>query len=131
MITARYSLKNFFIKGAIFVFRGRNERCLIRPVDKYSLTPKTWCQVASMHDDRGEFCVCPFNDKIFLFGGRTNSITRSFCLQLDTNDYSWKEVSRMNEARSNSACAVYEERIVVCGGFNFDQPRLKTVECHT
>lgn len=43
--------------------------------------------------------------------GRTNS-----GLHFDKNNYSWKELVKMNEARSSAACAVFEERVVVSGG---------------
>ena len=32
------------------------------------------------------------------------------------SDYSLKEVAKMNEARSNAACVVFEEKILVSGG---------------
>ena len=39
-------------------------------------------------------------------------------------------MSRINEARSNSACAVFDEIIVVCGRSNEYQSRLKSVESY-
>ena len=87
------------------------------------------------------FCACAFMDKVFIIGGyyfvrddnelyepefdATNS-----CLQYDTKDNTWKEVVGMNEARRNTACAVFEGNIVVSGGIDNNYIDLKTVESY-
>ena len=86
-----------------------------------------------MNDDREYFCACAFIDKIFLFGGDTKGDITNSCLQFDTSDYSWKEVSKMKEARSYAACAVFEEiveKYVVSGGYNSNGEILKSVESY-
>merc|ERR1712240_747026 len=69
-------------------------------------------------------------DKIFIFGGFGIKSRLSSCLQFDTSDFSWKGVSGMKEVRSHAACAVFEERIVVCGGGNVANGKLKSVESY-
>ena len=125
MITGRYDHKVVYLKGDIYVFCGR-----IKSVDKYSLTSKKWSQVAEMYDNRKFFCACPFMDKIFIIGGNKDGVKTSSCLQFDTIDYSWKEVAKVNEARSNAACAVFEGRIVVSGGWNNNWNVLSSVESY-
>ena len=57
-------------------------------------------------------------DKIFNFGGfgRAN---QDFCLEFDTKSCRWKKIARMVHYRYCAACAVFEDRIVVCGGYGF------------
>ena len=43
-------------------------------------------------------------------------------------DCSWKEVAEMSVSRFNASCAVFEGKIVVCGGF--DNETLNTVETY-
>ena len=83
-----------------------------------------------MKDNRDYFCACAFIDKIFIIGGEIDevrTITNS-CFQFDTSDYNLKEVANMNEARSIAACIVYDERIVVSGGYNINGEVLSSVE---
>ena len=131
MITGRVFLKVVYVKGDLYVFGGRDSKLnRIVSVDKYSLTTKTWCQIAEMYDSRIDYCVCAFMDKIFFIGGNKDGVQINFCLQFDTYDYSWKEVSGINKERSCAACAVYEERIVVSGGLENDFRTLNTVESY-
>ena len=120
-----------YVKGDLFVFGGCdiNSR-RVMSVEKYSLTSKTWSKVAEMYDSRIVFCVCSFMDKIFVIGGDKDRIPINSCLQFDTSNYSWNEVSRMNKVRSHAACAVFEDRIVVSGGLNSNYNSLSTVESY-
>ena len=45
----------------------------------------------------------------------------------NTINKTWKKFARMNEFRDNASCVVFEGRIVVSGGFNNIDGRLKTV----
>ena len=58
-----------------------------------------------MHDYRVNFCTCTFIDKMFVIRGCDNENNNNWCLQLDTSDCSRTEVARMNEVRSDAACA--------------------------
>ena len=135
MKTVRKYQKLVHVKGDLYVFGGQVGKFnWIKSVDKFSLTSNTWSQVAEMYDDRKGFCTCAFMDKIFLFGGGDkgdkNRVATNSCLQFDTSDYSWNEVSGMNNARWGAACAVYEERIVVSGGSDNNYNTLNTVESY-
>ena len=78
-----------------------------------------------MCEDRIIFCKCAFMDKVFILGGCNDRASTFSCLQFATSNNSWKEVVRMNEARSR---AVFEERIVVSGGIGNNNNVLKIVE---
>ena len=129
MKTERISAKVVYLKGDVYVFCGWNiNNNWMKSIEKYSLSSKTWNQVAEMNDDREYFCLCAFMDKIFVFGGNEVGGRTSSCLHFDTSDYSLKEVSKMNEARSNAACAVFEEKIIVSGGLDDNYNFLNSVE---
>ena len=131
MKTRRYDHKAVYIKGKIYVFGGRNKnRGWIKSIKKYSITCKTWSKAAEMYDDRRAFCVCAFMDKILVIAGNKDGVKTSSCLQFDTIDYSWKEVAKINEARSIAACVVYDERIVVSGGYSNNRNYLNSVESY-
>ena len=131
MMTKRDVSKIVYLKGHIYAFGVLNKyydwtKC----IEKYSISTKTWCQVAEIYDHRRCFCVCSFIDKIFLTGGNKDGFKTNSCLQFNTSDCSWKEVATMNEARSNAACAVFEERIVVSGGWSNKEGVLNSVESY-
>ena len=106
------------------------------PVQKYSAETNSWSEVASIGNGRNGYSVCGFMDKIFIFGGRylhkdNRKTDTNSCLQFNTNDNTWKEVTGMNEARSGSACAVFEGRIVVSGGKSYvDRHDFNSVEVY-
>ena len=132
MKTEREGHKIVYLKGDIYVFGGwnQNNNNLIKSVDKYSLTSKTWSQIAKINDDCISFSLCAFIDKIFVIGGFIDGIRISSCLQFNTSNNVWKIVSKMNEARLSSVCAIFEERIVACGGFSNNVNSLDSVESY-
>ena len=125
MIEERYSFDAVCVKGEAYVFGGVCRDNGKNHVEKYSPSTKTWTNVAKMGCNRWSHCVSAFMDKVFVIGGVIDQkndscslTTTDSCLQFNTEDYSWKEVSSMNERRNRAACAVFEERIVVSGGCN-------------
>ena len=96
--------------------------------EKYTHASKMWSQVAEMHDNRIAFSVCAFMHKVFIFGGDIGGSIINSCLEFDTRDYSWKDVSGMNNARWVAACAVFKDKIVVSGGSDNNYNTLNTVE---
>ena len=131
MIRERSSPKVVCVKGEIYVFGGFSTKNKgITSVDKYSPTSKTWSEVAQMNDNFFGFCICKFLNIIYVFGGITNKVVLDSCLKFDTRDYSLGEVSRMKEARDCAACAVFEERVVVSGGWNNRNTTLSTSESY-
>ena len=128
--TKRIYHKSIYCKGNIFVFGGYNVNGLIVvPVDKYSFITDTWEHVADMTDNRTRFCACAFMHNIFIIGGMPYYNINS-CLTFGTKDNKWKKVQRMNEARIDAACTVFEGRVVVSGGYNGEQDSLNTVEVY-
>ena len=126
MIEERYRSKTVCLKGEIYVFGGYDDNgAWTLSVEKYSSVTRTWNKVADMFDERGGFCACGFVDKVFIIGGRSDSV-----LQFDAKDYGWKEVARMEESRTFAACAVFEDTLVVSGGLDNNPVILNTVESY-
>ena len=132
MLEARSACKAVCLKGEIYVFGGFDKgldanRNWYTSVEKYSPVTKTWIKVTDMPVNRIAYTVCKFMNKIFITGGYDEHSRRdtNSCLKFDTKDNSWEEVAGMKEARAYSACAVFDERIVVSGGHS-----LTTVEAY-
>ena len=92
-----------------------------RHVEKYSPLIGRWEQAARQYDERSGFCAClSLSGEIHLLGGhhetRVGAVATASCLRFDTERSSWAKVSKMKRERSNAACALFNDVIVVCGG---------------
>ena len=140
MIKKSFDHKAVVLKGEVYVLGGFYWEGFINgfpelinkiSVEKYSPATNAWSTIGNMYDDSDHFCACGFMDKIFVIGGYYKNRDIMFsdsCLELDTKTYKWKEVARINQARMNAACAVFEGSIVVCGGEDGHGLGLRTVE---
>ena len=148
MTIARENSKAFCIKGEIYVFGGvdGNGNRIIS-VDKYSPVTNNWQTIGDIYDDRTGFCMCSFINDVYVVGGKRRVVNNdtlvpkyrgrqlrsifkeSSCVKFDTKRKLWKEINRMNEARAEAACAVFEGKVVVSGGYNNDGS-LNTVEAY-
>ena len=97
---------------------------LVKSVEKYSFKENTWQHVADMHHCNHGFCASAFIDQIFVF----SSYFGSSCIKFNTKNNKWKIRTSMNDARWDAACTVFQGRVAVSGGFNFNnQHGLNTV----
>ena len=68
-------------------------------------------------------------NKVYLFGGHDwKSGYLKSCLDFDAKKIRWKEAAKFNEEKSLAACSIFEESIVVSGGYNGQE--LNTVELY-
>ena len=125
------------IKGEVYVFGGYvDSHKPILSVEKYSCSTNTWNNVGSMLDNRELFSVCAFMDKIYVIGGsffdknRLITSVTDACLVFDATYYKWKEIVGMSQARRDAASAVFEEKIVVSGGWDNNRNKLNTVQSY-
>ena len=87
-------------------------------VCKYSSLAKSWKKVTVIYNLRKGFTACAFMDKIYIVGGSDkNKNGYKSCIELDTTDRKHAYTKKMNEGRIEAAVAVFEERLVVAGGF--------------
>ena len=133
----RSSFEAVCSKGEIYVFGGINSsNKLINSVEKYSLSANKWIVVANMVDKRLYFCACSFMDKVYILGGFCNNSyvngfsASSSCLEFNTKQNNFKEISTMNVARKYAACVVFQENIVVSGGMDNLNNFFNTVESY-
>ena len=130
MLEERHHSKAVCLKGEVYVIFGFNKGVRIKSVEKYSPISKKWVIVTDMPDKRQYFCACAFIVNIYLFGGLDDERgVLNYCLKFDAKTLKWKEVAKMNKARSCAACAINEGNIVVSGGIN-NAIGLRTVESY-
>merc|ERR1712240_713114 len=63
-------------------------------------------------------------DEIFVYGGTIDiaynniyySPSSTTCVKFNTKKNEWTDIAKMNEAVRYAACAVYQNKIIVCGG---------------
>ena len=82
-----------------------------------------------MYDDRHLYCVTAFMDSIYVIGSRTHD----YCLSFNTTNQSWRKISETLEPGFNKACAVFQGRVIVSGGFvinNDGNDALRNVEAY-
>ena len=134
-----------FVNGSLYAFHSNacflNEDNLnVLVVEKYEGNADGLWMWAPMDDIvyvYRFFRVCVFMDRIFVMGGLSEAFqaASSEVFALDTGRSEWipsSEISRMKEARAQPACAVFQGRIVVSGGFNLHEPGalLRSVEAY-
>ena len=125
----------FYVKGEVYVFGGYdNDFSFTSSVDKYSPATKTWAKVSSMVGEHTNFCACAFMRKVFIIGGYIDQVRSDCCLQFDTSDCSWKQLSKISSVRIFASCAVFEGKIVMSGGWSSNDENnniyLKSVESY-
>ena len=124
------------LKGEFYVFGSYDHsNNLAESVEKYSPLTNKWNVLTEMFDGREDFCACAFINKIFIIGGCAYNSDRTFgttssCLEFNTKDNNFKEISKMNVARESAACVVFQGNIVVSGGFDANNNELNTVESY-
>ena len=64
-------------------------------------------------------CVLYFNNAVYCVGG-WNSLTNVYRLNLDSPTLEWKEMCSMNKKRRYHGAAVFQNSIVVSGGYDGD-----------
>ena len=62
-------------------------------------------------------CVLYFNNAVYCVGG-WNSLTNVYRLNLDSPTLEWKEMCSMNKKRRHHGAAVFQNSIVVSGGYD-------------
>ena len=119
----RWRCKAIRLKEEIYVFGGIDEKKnVVMTIEKYSPLDNCWSIVTDMYDGRTEYCTCSFMGKIYIIGGYNNGSLLDSCIQFDPNCSSnnkWKTVAKMNQAKQDVACAIFEGKIVLSGGCNF------------
>ena len=127
------------LKGELYAFcyyDDKARRTRLRSFINYSPLRNTWENLDNYSNENiSYYCACSFIDSIFVLGGGYDldddffTITSS-CFEFNVNDKKWKELSMMRDQREHAACAVFNGKIVVSGGYNFTGDHLRSVESY-
>ena len=121
------------VKGELYAFGGLDANDdVIMSIEKYSPATNVWENIAEMCDDRWYFCACSYMSDAYVLAGRLGRVLTNrtnSCARFNIKTGKWTEIARLEEARSNASCAVFEGRVVVSGGFN-DGRDLSSVEAY-
>ena len=127
---ARYYSITVRSKNFVYIFHGfdgSRDRInfalkVVSTVERYNTLTNTCEVVADVKDINNDgniscYSACAFNDRIFLTGGYDDwEAIANYCYELNLNDFSWQEKSRMREAREDPSSCVFEGRIIVTRG---------------
>ena len=127
LVKNRHESKVVHIRGNYYIFCGANSKYgdAVTEVEMYSLHTKA-CKVVADVGDAHEildnfwyYAVCGYTDKIYLLGG-LDEVQLDYCIEFDTNKHSWRHKSSMDEVKEDPAACVFEERIIVTGGKQYE-----------
>ena len=100
-------------------------------IKSYSTFTNEWRDVKRFPGYRFHYSACSFMGKIYILGGtvsRKNKASDCICFDPRTNKF--KQIKCLKENRRQSACAVFEGRIVVSGGQDSTKYSKNTVEVY-
>ena len=150
MLTKRYLHKSAVVGSDIYILGGYDENySWTSSFEMYSIKKKHWKNLSPVHFDQEYYSVCSFMQSIYVIGGyfRTyheeilidnyDNYYKNDCYKYDTKGNKWYQVACLQTKRSNSACTVFEGKVVVTGGFTLNVERslsyheaLKSVESY-
>ena len=118
-VGTRQELKEFLDESFLFL-------------EVYSKKTKTWIHQHIKIDERMFYCIPSFMSKFYFIGGWINSSRKSIssCYTYDINSNTRNKIADLNVARDCAACTVFEGKVVVTGGANYVQGKLKSVEAY-
>ena len=129
----RENFASVCLNDEVYVFGGSEDDLNSISVKKYSPVADEWQPLADLDSvDRSYFSLCAFMNKIYIIAGWVESTERfdSRCIEFDAKSCKWKEVSEMKHARAESASAVFQGRVVACGGMRENNIFLNSVEVY-
>ena len=120
--TERHYSEMLCLRGELYVFGGLDAaRQPITSVERYSPRANAWENVAEMLDDRKRFCAASFMGDAYVMGGNCHEcweyvVNTGSCAKFNSESGAWEEAAPLNVARSDAAAAVFQGRLVACGG---------------
>ena len=78
-------------------------------VQVFSSATKSWKSLPEIPNKKGVITICSFLQKLYVIG--------KFSMCYDKHINKWKSIAVMNESREDTACTVFEGKIIVSGGF--------------
>ena len=114
----------------IYVLDGYDEDYeWISSFEVYSKGKKQWKSLTPFSDERSHYSVCSFLKGVYVVGGIIeNSGYTNSCCKYETKDNKCYQIANLQTERSNTACTVFEGKVVVTGGLNVEE--LRSVESY-
>ena len=105
------------VNNEVYVFGDAHHP---RPISVQKYSPgldAEWQHLCHL-DSLNHVCItlCAFMSKIYVMGGLGDMGFMPDCIEFDTKNCEWKRVCDMHESRAKPASAVFEGRVVACGG---------------
>ena len=107
--------KAFYLSGELYCLCYRYEMTSFK---KYSRSSKTWETLGNYRLKYPCDSVFSFIDSIFVIGHTDDEIATVTVFDVTTKK--WEFVTPINEVRIDAACALFGGKVVVSGGWNFD-----------
>ena len=101
-------------------------------IEKYSPLDNTWEKVGEFNDVPFDSSSCSYMNSIYLSGGKkwdNDELIKALnsCIEFNTGSQTLK-LSCMKDMRSAHSSSVFQGRLVVAGGNNYEHQSLNTVE---
>ena len=110
-----------YVDGELYILGGLDDEYKCKSsIIEYSSSKNKWETIAaSMYDGRRFSKSCSFLDNVYIIGGVITPYTDfNTCIELNTKSKTWREVSEMAEPRHSAACEIFEEKLVISGGYS-------------
>ena len=129
MTTKRFGHKTVYCKGELYTIGGYDENSsVVLTVEKYSFTANKWKIITKLPNGHRRYCVNAFMSRIYILGGSDGYSPLPVCMSYDVKSNKWNDILNMNDVRVDAASTIFEEKVIISGGFNQNTAALKTVE---
>ena len=96
------------VSGSNLYLFGENERN--SSFVMYSESSKSYKILPPILDERSEFCVCSFMQKIIVIGGLNYNEYLNSCMAYDTKTKKWTYIASMNKIRGHTSSTVFQRK---------------------
>nr|XP_033481248.1 kelch-like protein 10 [Epinephelus lanceolatus] len=118
-----------FLNGDVYCVGGFDRAEHFNSVRRFSLSSRTWHEVAPMYYRRCYVSVTVLNGCIYAMGGYDGYTRQSTAERYTPETNQWSLIASMHESRSDASCTTLHNKIYICGGFN-GHDCLQTAECY-
>ena len=130
-----YHYDSTYANGEIYAVGANEKFSYDICVAKFSNKTNTWTKVGEISISCMFERLCVLMDKIYFIGGWNEDLdyVNAECFALDINKYEWtstNEIAKMKKPRSELACAVFQGRVIACGGIDDDRRKMNSVEAY-
>ena len=114
--------KSAVVNSELFILGGylQNKK-FNKLIIKFCNKTKTWSSKVKLGIEDSYFCIISFKKKLYVVYATAN------CFVYNSKNDEWNQLASTKEKRFSPACTVFEGKIVLCGGYNYNSGTLKSV----